>query len=72
MTKEDLVKEVYKENGLSRGEASDIVELILDTLKTTLAEGETIKIAGFGTFTGCPLLHYSNLKPLVFLTFFYT
>ena len=51
MTKEDLVKEVYKVNGLSRGEASDIVELILDTLKTTFAEGETIKIAGFGTFT---------------------
>ena len=29
MTKEDLVKEVYKENGLSRVEASDIVELAI-------------------------------------------
>ena len=49
MTKEDVVKEVYKEIGLSKVEASDMVELILDTLKATLAEGETIKIAGFGT-----------------------
>ena len=51
MTKEDVINEVYKQNELSKIEASDTVELILDTLKTILAEGETVKIAGFGTFT---------------------
>jgi len=33
MTKADLVNEVHKENGLPKREASDVVELILDTLK---------------------------------------
>jgi len=50
MTKADLANEVHKENGLSKKESSDVVELILDTMKKTLAEGETVKIAGFGTF----------------------
>ena len=50
MTKLDLANEVHKENGLSKKESSDVVELILDTLKKNLAEGETVKIAGFGTF----------------------
>jgi integration host factor subunit alpha len=50
MTKSDLASEVNKESGLPKKETSDVVELILDTLKKTLAEGETIKIAGFGTF----------------------
>ena len=51
MTKADIANAVYQKVGLSKVEASDIVELILNTLKTTLAEGETVKIAGFGTFT---------------------
>jgi integration host factor subunit alpha len=50
MTKADLANEVYQKVGISRVEASDIVELLLETLKATLAEGETVKIAGFGTF----------------------
>ena len=53
MTKADIAKELYERNHkwLSRNEASDMVELLVDTLKEHLAEGETIKIAGFGTFT---------------------
>jgi integration host factor subunit alpha len=50
MTKADLANEVYQKVGISRVEASDMVELLLETLKATLAEGETVKIAGFGTF----------------------
>jgi integration host factor subunit alpha len=53
MTKADIAKELYERNHkwLSRNEASDMVELLIDTLKEHLAEGETIKISGFGTFT---------------------
>ena len=36
---------------LSRNEASDMVELLIDTLKENIAEGKMVKIAGFGTFT---------------------
>jgi integration host factor subunit alpha len=50
MTKADLANEVYQNVGISKVEAFDMVELLLNTLKMTLAEGEAIKIAGFGTF----------------------
>jgi hypothetical protein len=30
--------------------AADAVELVIATLKETLAEGETVKFSGFGTF----------------------
>jgi integration host factor subunit alpha len=50
MTKADIVSAVYDKVGLSKKEATDIVETVLDTIKTTLNEGETVKIAGFGNF----------------------
>ena len=53
MTKADIAKELYERNykWLSRNQATDMVELLIDTLKENLAEGKMIKIAGFGTFT---------------------
>jgi len=50
MTKADIVSAVYEKVGLSKKEATDIVETVLDTIKATLKEGETVKIAGFGNF----------------------
>lgn len=52
MTKAELAKELYERHykWLSRKEAFDMVELVYDTLKVALAEGETVKIPGFGTF----------------------
>ena len=53
MTKADIAKELYERNykWLSRNEAFDMVELLIDTLKENMADGKMIKIAGFGTFT---------------------
>ncbi len=50
MTKADIVSEVYEKVGLSKKEATDIVETVLDSIKETLKAGETVKIAGFGNF----------------------
>ncbi len=50
MTKADIVEALYEKVGFSKKEASDLVELVFDTLKTTLAESEKIKISGFGNF----------------------
>lgn len=50
MTKADIVSAVYEKVGLSKKEATDIVETVLDTIKDTLKEGEMVKIAGFGNF----------------------
>lgn len=50
MTKADIVDALYEKAGFSKKEATDLVELVFDTLKTTLANGQKIKISGFGNF----------------------
>lgn len=50
MKKADIANELYDRIGISKKEALDIVELILDTLKEGMKNGETVKIAGFGNF----------------------
>jgi len=50
MTKADIVEALYEKVGFSKKEAADLVELVFDSLKQTLAKGEKIKISGFGNF----------------------
>jgi integration host factor subunit alpha len=50
MTKADIVNIVFEKVGLPKNETQDIVEAVFDTIKQTLAVGESIKISGFGTF----------------------
>ncbi len=50
MTKADIVEALYEKIGFSKKEAADLVELVFDTIKTTLAQGQKIKISGFGNF----------------------
>ncbi len=50
MTKADIVEALYEKVGFSKKEAADLVELVFETLKTTLAKGQKIKISGFGNF----------------------
>ncbi|MGE4545900.1 MAG: integration host factor subunit alpha [Pedobacter sp.] len=50
MTKADLVEKVYLKTGFSKKESSDIVEMVFDLIKSTLENGEKIKLAGFGNF----------------------
>jgi len=50
MTKADIVEAMYEKIGFSKKEAADLVELVFDTIKNTLSQGEKIKISGFGNF----------------------
>src|SRR3954468_11871298 len=50
MTKADIVEALYEKVGFSKKEAADLVELVFDSLKSTLAKGQKIKISGFGNF----------------------
>nr|BFD67308.1 integration host factor subunit alpha [Bdellovibrio sp. HAGR004] len=50
VTKADIVENVYQKIGFSKKEASELVELVFNTLKTVLQEGEKVKISGFGNF----------------------
>jgi integration host factor subunit alpha len=50
MTKVDLIEKVYLKTGYSKKEAGDVVEKVFELMKSTLENGEKIKIAGFGNF----------------------
>src|SRR5262245_40773756 len=50
MTKADIIEVVYERVGCSKKESAEIVELVFDTLKETLEQGDKIKISGFGNF----------------------
>ena len=48
MRKADIANEIYKQVGISKNEAADIVELVLNMLKAVLHKGESVKIAEIG------------------------
>ena len=51
VTKADIVDRVCdKVGGFSKKDAADLVELVFQTMKDVLVEGDKIKISGFGNF----------------------
>ena len=50
MTKADIVENIYEKVGFSKKESAELVELVFDIIKSTLEQGDKIKIAGFGNF----------------------
>ena len=49
LTKADIVEEIAKK-GFTKKKTADMVETILETIKTTLENGEDVLILGFGKF----------------------
>jgi integration host factor subunit alpha len=50
MTKADIVERIYDKVGFSKKESAELVEMVFDIIKSTLENGDKIKIAGFGNF----------------------
>lgn len=50
LTRADLADAINRKMGFSRAESLDLVEDILEKMCSALAEGENVKISGFGTF----------------------
>ena len=50
LTKAELIDAVYEKVGFSKKEAADLVELVFESMKEELCNGQTIKISGFGKF----------------------
>jgi integration host factor subunit alpha len=50
LTRADLADAINRRLGLSRSESLAMVESILEMMGNALAEGENVKISGFGTF----------------------
>ncbi len=50
VTRAELFGAVQDEIGVSRTDASDIVERVLQEITDTLVDGDTVKLSSFGTF----------------------
>ena len=50
LTRADLAETINRKMGFSRAESLDLVEQILAKMCEALADGENVKISGFGSF----------------------
>ena len=50
ITKDSLVEMVHNEVGLNKREAKDLIECFFEQIKTSLENGNDIKLSGFGNF----------------------
>ena len=50
LTRADLADIVHREIGLSRAESATLVERVLHHMCHALADGQNVKISGFGSF----------------------
>jgi integration host factor subunit alpha len=50
LTKKDLVNKIAEENGYQQNQATDLVDTLLELIKSELVSGEDVLISGFGKF----------------------
>lgn len=50
LTKDNIINEVYTKLDLTKDEARQVVEQLLEIMKQTLQNGEDLLISGFGKF----------------------
>ena len=51
VTKQDLTRHLSDTVGLTARECAALVDTLFDTIRSTLASGEDVKLSGFGNFT---------------------
>ena len=49
-TKADIVEAIQTEIGFTRHQSTELLENLLETIKSTLASGEDVLVSGFGKF----------------------
>ena len=50
LTKEKIIDSVHQQLGLPRNKSTEVVEQLIETIKSTLASGEDVLVSGFGKF----------------------
>ena len=50
LTKDEIVKSLAKENGYLLKQSVELIETLLELIKSSLASGEDVLISGFGKF----------------------
>jgi len=50
LTKAEMAEALFQDMGLNKREARELVEMFFEELRTALAQGEQVKLSGFGNF----------------------
>ena len=50
MTKAEIVSEIASKTGIDKREVLMVVECLMDTIKTTMTNGEEVFLLGYGSF----------------------
>ncbi len=50
LSKQDVISSVADATGLTKKEAGDAVDAVVNTIKNALAEGNSVGLIGFGSF----------------------
>lgn len=50
ITRVSITEAIYEEIGLSRKDAGDVLDMVIEEIKSDLGEGHDVKISSFGTF----------------------
>jgi len=50
LTRADIVESIHNQIGLHKKSCAELVEILIEKMKTTLASGEDVLITGFGKF----------------------
>ena len=50
MTKAEIVSEIASKTGIDKRDVLMVVESLMDTIKTTMTNGEEVFLRGFGSF----------------------
>ena len=51
MNKQELVDAVAARTGTSKASAAETLDALVDTITTALAQGDTVQLVGFGSFS---------------------
>lgn len=51
MNKQDLVAKVAESADISKQKAASAVDAVVETIKTSLQDGDDVRLVGFGTFS---------------------
>lgn len=63
MNKADLIEELRNQNGFSRRQADQVVELFFKELTDSLSDGDRVEIRGFGSFFVKNYKSYTGRNP---------
>ncbi len=58
VTRVSITEAIYEEIGLSRKDSGDVLDMIIEEIRTELVNGKDVKISSFGTFG----LHKKNAR----------